>query len=135
MRRRRQTTADARTPNPLAAQCSATGANRVPVRRRSSARSTPARAVPTTVAHTTATARRRDVALPATAVLVRIRARAGRTCQTPNRTDDTAVAATDPYVTSTNPHTTPPNAHSSSTTVDSGITTRPGHTPLRPAPS
>ena len=81
----------ATTARPLVAQCRSTGATRLPLRRRSSANTTPARAVNTTVPRTVRSTRRRPPGRPASliAVLVPVTSRAGRTCQRPKSADVT----------------------------------------------
>ena len=120
-----QTRAAARTPRPFVAQCNPMGASRLPLARRSSANRTPATVVKATVPRTVSSSRRLLPRAPArSAVFVRARSRAGSTCHSPKRTDETEVAQTGPWSYARRPHSTPRNATSSKTTVASGTATR-----------
>ena len=124
----------ASTPSAFVAQCRPAGASRLPLRRRSSQNTTPARPVNRTVPST-------DTAWPDDPVPTVLpmawssaaRPSDGSTCHNPNSADETLVATQVPCRRRSRPHSTPRNATSSNSTVPTGISTNAVSSGVSPA--
>src|SRR6266511_439318 len=122
-----------RRPSPLSAQCSANGASRLPERLRSSQRATPARVAPAAAPITVRTVPAGPgLTRSATAALALRRPREGRTCHSPNSSDEPMTATRTPRRRASMASSTPRKATSSSSAVPSGIRTSTCHSTAAP---